>query len=383
MNEQEQNEWLPMSAWLNEYQNPKTKSANETSFKFFCSWAKTTPKQLLDNFDQIKAKSQLLAFQNYLVNDYKTPKGESLKPNSVRFPINAVRAFYSSQKEPIRGLKKKTVKAEAAKGEHIFSIADLRAMYAVADTRNKAILSTATSLGWDVSSFGNLERDFVENLVKRTKSQNSEFIAFDWQRKKTGATVYGILNPMAIFSLDNYIMKLNKESPNQTKLFDLTELQLNNILKNLATEANIVLIGRVHFHLLRKYLMNALSDAGLNAWEVKIIVGKEIPVTDSTYLQTLKKSAYEKYQKAYPTHLSLSQMVNGNAKYNILTDLVVSHVKAQKALIEFMEQNGMLSKVPPQIQEQLKSVYEFAKIMETQNGKKQEPKEEHKESEEP
>ena len=368
------NENEPMEQWLNEYKDAKVRSTSEGAFKIYLEWSKKTPKQLIDEFDQIKTKSQILQFQNYLINEYISPtRKEKLKPNSVRSILNKVRAFYSSQKEMIRGLKNKIIDIEEAKGEHVFSIDDLRAMYSFADMRDKAILSTATSLGWEISAFMGLEKDFVESLVKRARSQNVEFLGFDWQRKKTGATQYGILNPMAIFSLENYLAKLNKENPNQTKLFDITEVSINNILRKLVQDSNIVTVGTVRFHLLRKFLMNSLSDAGLNSFEVKLIMGKEIGVSDRTYLQTLKKSAFEKYKQCYPTHLSLSQHVNGAAKYSILVDLVTQHVKAQQHLVDYMKQNGMLEHVPQPIQDELNSVAEFAKLMQTNNGKKPEP----------
>jgi len=367
------NEYEPMEAWLSEYVVKTTRSNAEFNFKLFLTWTGKTPKQLIDDFDQVKTRSLILQFQNYLLNDYvsQTTK-QKLKPNSVRSILTSIRAFYTSQKEMVRGLKTKIIDVQAAKGEHIFSLEDLRAMYAIGDLRDKALLSTATSLGWEISAFMGLEKDFVEALVKRARSQNTDFIAFDWQRKKTGATQYGILNPMAIFSLENYLAKLNKENPNQKKLFNLTEVSVNNILRKLTQDANLALIGTVRFHLLRKFLMNALSDAGLNAFQVKLIMGKEIGIADQTYLQTLKKSAFEKYKQVYPNHLSLSMHANGAAKYNILVDLVTQHVKAQQNLIKYMEQNGMLKTIPKDIREQLESVAEFAKIMEKQNGKKTE-----------
>lgn len=362
-----------MEQWLNEYTNKTTRSNAEINFKVYLKWTGKTPKQLIDEFDQVKTKSQILQFQSYLMNEYISPyTKEKLKPNSVRSILTAVRAFYTSQKEMVRGLKSKIIATEMAKNEHIFSLDDLRMMFSVGDFRDKAILSTATSLGWEISAFMNLEKDFVEKLVQRAKSQNVEFIAFDWQRKKTGAPQFGILNPMALLSLENYLAKLSKENPDQEKLFDLSEVSINNILRKLTQDANLALIGTIRFHLLRKYLMNALSDAGLNAFEIKLLIGKKIGIQDLTYLQTLKKSAFEKYRKAYSNHLSLSQNANGSAKYNILVDLVTQHVKSQQRLIEYMKDQGMLKKIPKDITEQLESVAEFAKMMEKQNGKKSE-----------
>src|SRR4030067_1175974 len=136
------NENEPMEQWLNEYTDKKVRSTSEGAFKIYLAWTKKTPKQLIDEFDQIKTKSQILQFQNYLINDYISPTtNKKIMPNSVRSILNKVRAFYSSQKEMIRGLKNKIIDIEEANCEHVFSIDDLRAMYAVGGFRDKASLA--------------------------------------------------------------------------------------------------------------------------------------------------------------------------------------------------------------------------------------------------
>lgn len=364
----------PMNAWLNEYTKPNVRSQNQSAFKVYLAWVKKTPQKLVTEFDQAQTKNQVLQFQNYLVNDFISPHTkQKLKANSVRSILTAVRAFYSSQCAEIHGLKNKIVNAEMAKGEHVFELQDLKAMFAIADSRNKAILATATSLGWETNAFLGLEKEFVENLVKRAKSQNMEFITFDWQRSKEGTPQFGILNPLALSTLEQYIAKVNKDNPTQTKLFDINEQSLNNVIKKLVEDANITTVGTVRFHLIRKFVMDSLSDCGMNEFQICIIVGKSVPSDKLTYLRKLKQSAFEKYKKAYGTHFSLSQnAANGKAIYNELVDLVVKHVKSQERLIEYMKQNGMLKTLPKDLTEQLNSVVEFAKAMQKQNGKKSE-----------
>lgn len=51
---------------------------------------------------------------------------------------------------------------------------------------------------------------------------------------------------------------------------------------------------------------------------------------------------------------------------------MTQHVKAQQHLVDYMKQNGMLEHVPQPIQDELNSVAEFAKMMQSQNGKKSE-----------
>lgn len=368
---EKEKDFKPMESWLNEYVKKNVAQTNKSQFKTFLAWVNKSPRQLVDEFDRVKTRSLLLAYQNHLLNERK------LAQNTVRTYVNTCRAFYTSQIGISLKLKGKIVKQQLPKNEHIFSIEDLKAMFNISNVRDKAILSLAVSLGWESSAFLDIEKDFIERLIKRAKSQNQDFISFDWQRAKTSARIFGILTPMALFSCEQHIKKLDKENPQQTKLFNLTQAGLSVVLKKMVKESGIQTLGNVRFHLIRKFLMNALSDSGLNSFEVKLIVGKSISMSDLTYLQTLKKTAYRKYKKAYPSHLSLSLNVNGKAKYNELVDLVVKHVKAQEKLIEHMKAKGLLKKLPQDIETQLNTVHEFAKIMEKKNGKSKTESEKH------
>ena len=55
--------------------------------------------------------------------------------------------------------------------------------------------------------------------------------------------------------------------------------------------------------------MSNLSRAGFNEFQVKFCVGKAIPLTDMTYLETLKEQIEERYPAAYQDYLSLQNTV--------------------------------------------------------------------------
>lgn len=369
----------PMTDWLNEYSKPNVRSQNKSAFQIYLNWIQKSPKALIAEFEQAQTRNEILRFQNYLVNEYVSPHTkQKLKANSIRAILTSVRAFYSSQKEEVRGLKNKILDAEMAHGQHCFSLDDFKKIYAIGNTEEKAIIALGVSLGWESSSFLNLDKQFIENLVNRAKSQNTEFISFDWQRVKEMKPQFGILNPIALYALGEYLAQLNKKSPNQAKLFDFDEKTLNNILKRLCEDANLVLTGSVSFHLIRKFVMDTLSDSGLNSFEVKLVLGKSIGISDLTYLRTLKNSAFEKYKKAYATHFSLMLNVNGKAIYNELVDLTVKTVKAQSDLVDFLKSKGLMREIPTNLQEELEEIKIFAQAMSKKNGKKEEPKEEPK-----
>jgi hypothetical protein len=48
-----------------------------------------------------------------------------------------------------------------------------------------------------------------------------------------------------------------------------------------------------------------LSRSGWNDWQTKFLIGKAIPVTDETYLQTLELEIRERYPKAYADYLNI------------------------------------------------------------------------------
>lgn len=137
----------------------------------------------------------------------------------------------------------------------------------------------------------------------------------------------------------------------------------------LNTSANLVVT--IRFHLLRKWLMDTLDEAGLTGYQIDIILGKAIPSSKRTYLQGLKRRAFENYRKAYPLHLSLSQVVNGQAKYNELVDLAVQMFSVMDKFKQEAKSQGLM-KMTTDLEEQWQTVKEFAKVMQKKNGKPKE-----------
>jgi len=322
------NENKPLNEWLSTwYTKDSTRNMQKRHFENFLKWCKKTPSQLVAEFSQKSARDLILKFQNYLKNEIVLERGArkgeiGLSDNATRSMVNAVRAFYSSQCQTVTGLRKKILSAKKAKGEHAFSLSDLQKIWHVSDTRDKAIISVGCSLGWEASAFLNMERPFFENLVKRARSEDLDFIAFDFLREKTGAEQYGILTPCALDSLERWLT--HADSQRKKGLWNgLTSDGLNKILKRLTKEASIQTIGRVRWHLLRKWLMSTLARNGLNEWQVKIILGKAIPTTDLTYLQNIKEDSLEAYKRAYPLAMSLVSYSNSNAKEESMKQLTL------------------------------------------------------------
>ena len=303
----------PMEIWLSEYSNDGTRRVSKRRFEVFLKWSEKTPQQLVDEFDNKKMRSIILRYQNYLLNELKLSK------HTVKSNIGSVRGFFASQCEPIHGLRGKLVVAKRpSQREHQFSTLDLQKMYHIANTRDKAILAVGVSFGWEVSAIRNMKRKFYEDLVKRAKDQNLDYVTYWTEREKEDEIRLAILNPVTLDALERWLEK-TKDSTSKYLWANgndkpITSRAFNDILKALVNEANIATIGKIRWHLLRKWLMVTLTNAGFNEFETKLIVGKSIPSSDMTYLEGLRNTILPKYQQVYPKFMSLVAYSNGKTK---------------------------------------------------------------------
>jgi len=259
--------------------------------------------------------NKVIAFYNDLIK-----RGYAV--NTARSYASTPRAFCRDKCTKLIISRKKISKPKSATGEHEFALGELQRMFHVADTRDKAILSTAISLGFSVEDFSELKREQIESLVNKAIAEKMDFIGFDYERGKTGVSSRSHLTPEARDSLKawfEYIdTKRQKEGKPKSEWVwcngnsgHLTDQAINDIIKDLVRKANITTTGKIRFHLLRKFLMNALHDSDFTDWEVKRALGKEIPTTDSTYLQGLSRKLSEKFPKVYD-NIRLTGYMNKN-----------------------------------------------------------------------
>jgi len=323
----------PMEIWLSEYSNDGTRRVSKRRFEVFLKWSEKTPQQLVDEFENKKMRSMILRYQNYLLNELK------LSNHTVKSNIGSVRGFFASQCEPIHGLRGKLVTAKRpSQREHQFSTSDLQKMYHIANTRDKAILAVGCSFGWEVSAIRNMKRKFYEDLVKRARDQNLDFVSYWTEREKENEIRLAILNSVTLDALERWLEK-TKDSTSEYLWANgndkpITSRAFNDILKALVNEANIVTIGKIRWHLLRKWLMVTLSNAGFGEWEVKLVVGKAIPSSDMTYLEGLRSTILPKYKQAYPKYLSLVAYSNGISKIESVDQAIYVFGKLLKLFVK-------------------------------------------------
>jgi site-specific recombinase XerD len=301
--------------------------------------------------------------------------------NTVRAEVSSIRAFCRDNATQLLVPRKKIAKAKSAKGEHEFTLSELQKMYHVGDVRGKAVLATAVSLGFSVEDFTELRRDLIESLVNKALAEKIDFIPFDYERGKTGVESRSHLTPEAASALKDwfeYIDKKREEKGLHKSEWvwcngnggHLNEQTINDIIKELVQSSNIVVTGKMKFHLIRKFLMSALHDSGFDSWEVKRALGKEIPTTDDTYLKGLSRKVTEKFPAAY-SFIRLSGFTNQS--HTRMEDLEAKLQQLEIKMEGLTMENATLKRIiefalPPEAIK--KGLVESAKLLPNMNADK-------------
>jgi integrase len=292
-----------IAEWLTECRTQSTRQLYGMNIKLFQEWY-GKPLETFLNLTPKAMRHEALTFQGFLAE--RTTKRKALMTaNSIISALTALGSFCTFNDKTLN-LRGKRLQTRIDLSSHVFTNGELGRLFDIAGVEEKAILATFCSLGWEVSSLLQLKRSFIESLIKQAKEEKNEFIFFQSQRPKTGALRLGVLNPLAI----EWLSKWLEQSPISERLFRFTTKEgVNKMIQRLAREAHITTTGRIHTHLIRKWVMSGLSRAGFNEFQIKYLVGKSIPLSDMTYLQTLQQEIETRYPKAFEDCLNLKPRI--------------------------------------------------------------------------
>lgn len=303
----------PKELWLEECQRASTRKYYSRDFDIFLAWVGKTDAELVGEWRRARDKKRwaketgkmLLRYFNWLMNEAPSydvgfnsvndPAGEhrrvGMSSNYARRRLAVPRSFFNSQCDQVRFKRGAVPRSDVAMGEHEFTQEELRAMFHYGGVKEKAVLSTAVALGWGADDFLNLEWSAVGPFLEA-----DPFTGFRHKRGKTGAACRVHMTPEAIDSLRAW----RKVAKSDIRVFPWTNSNLNYIVKVMARRAGVKPRGKISFHLLRKFLLRQLSNAELNRWTVKLLMGKRVSSDVQTYLQDNVDALREGYKKAYP-----------------------------------------------------------------------------------
>jgi len=317
-----------VSDWLAEKRSNTTRRSYLYRFRKFLAYHNITPDELLEMSPR-EARAYALRYQN---------ENPQLSNNTLLGRLTTVASFMDYYDKPINWKRGTRVTPRPDTKSHVYTNGDLSKMFEVADTRDKAILALACSLGWEISGFVNLKRGTLRKLIDNAKENGEQFVYFKDTRQKTGKPRLGVLNPLALYWCDKWL-KLSENLPRREResdiinpitltakrrvsdIFDITGNGIHNAMRNLAKKANLKLTGLPRFHNLRKWVMSGLSRSGFNEFQIKYVLGKAIPISDQVYLQTLEIEVRERYPEAYYNYLNLNPSVSPKAMTTLTKEI--------------------------------------------------------------
>ena len=135
-------------------------------------------------------------------------------------------------------------------------------MFAIADIRERVILSMATDLGLRIGDFIAIKKEDIPSLDQETP------IPFDTMTGKEEVVAHGFLSQETVDLLQAYLPTLTKKGnpylfPSNGKSH-ISDEWLSKLLKRLAQKAKIPMNKKsLTFHCFRKMLLSASIDSGI------------------------------------------------------------------------------------------------------------------------
>jgi site-specific recombinase XerD len=305
---------LSVETFLDSVSNPHTRKEYRYGVKAFCEWFDKSPEEILrmrqEDLTQ-KAGENLIEYKNRAArfekeierfHDFVLKQGRSI--NTARTATLGLRQLFRYYQMPLlmrkgTGVTRtvKTTKSFPLRIEHV------RAMFNVADLRERVMLSMATDLALRMSDFIRIKKSDLPDLNQDPP------IPFEVMTQKEDVIATAFLSSETVELLKSYVVHLGQREKDRGQrarrrggklqenpyLFPsnggkpITEERVNGLLKILAEKAQINTSGKsLTFHCFRKMFLSASIDSGIGLTAGKKLIGKAIPQSDDTYLTTVQ-----------------------------------------------------------------------------------------------
>ena len=284
--------------FLDSVVNPNTRKGYRIGIKKFYEWFGKSPREILEarkddltqqpGEDLIEYRNRAARFEREIEKFHGHLLQQGYTTNTARALTIGIRQLFRYYQMPVRmrsgSRVTKTVKTSKS---FPLRIEHVRQMFAVADLRERVILSLDTDLGLRISDFINIKKEALPSLDQESP------IMFDVMTGKEEVVAHGFLSRETVALLQVYLPTVQK--PENPYLFPsngkrpISDEWLNRLLQKLAEQAQLELNGkRLTFHCFRKMFLSASIDSGIGLTAGKKLCGKAIPQSDDTYLTTVK-----------------------------------------------------------------------------------------------
>jgi len=291
---------MSVTEFLDSLPSAGTRRIYRMGLKRFFEWYRKSAEDVLqerkDDLTQ-RPNEDLVTYRNRAANYSRIIElfhthllDEGYKINTAKSLTNGIRQLFRYYQMDVKirngSNVNRTIKTQR---NFPLTIEHVRKLYAVADFRERVILSMATDLGLRLGDFLEIQKQDLPDLTQEAP------IAFDVMTRKEDVIAKGFLSSETVDLLKKYVESLPENNPylfpsSQTKPRAFSSGHMQRILNDLTAKAGLkVNNGKaLTFHCFRKMLLSASIDSAIGLTAGKKLVGKTIPKSDDTYLTTIK-----------------------------------------------------------------------------------------------
>jgi len=290
---------VSVQEFLDSLSSKGTKKIYKMGLKKFFNWSGKTADQILKerkddltqrpNEDLVTYKIRASKFSKIIEQFHAYLINEGYKINTAKSLTNGIRQLFRYYQMDIKVRNGSSLNRIVQTQRNFpLTIEHVRKMYAVANFRERALLSMATDLGLRISDFLKIKKHDLPDLSLETP------ISFDIMTDKEDVIAKGFLSQETVELLKKYRTTLTPDNPylfpsSQNKPKPISRTQIGNLLNDLAQKAGLRINNgkSLTFHCFRKMLLSASIDSGIGLTAGKKLIGKKIPQSDDTYLTTV------------------------------------------------------------------------------------------------
>ncbi|HUK85245.1 MAG TPA: hypothetical protein VLU95_05235, partial [Candidatus Acidoferrum sp.] len=167
-----------IESWLSEFNKKSTRHQYASRLVRFLQATNVSIADIR-KMDSKEIKKLFLTFQTE-----QAQKG--FKNNGILSIITAIRSYLLTIDKVVTFRKGQLLNLEADNNSHAFTNGDLKLLFEVGNTFEKALIATAVSEGWEISAFLEQDRDVITKRLAHAAQNNGKFIFFTNTRQKTG-----------------------------------------------------------------------------------------------------------------------------------------------------------------------------------------------------
>ncbi|HUT17444.1 MAG TPA: tyrosine-type recombinase/integrase, partial [Acidobacteriota bacterium] len=289
---------MSVQEFLNSISNPRTRKGYRFGLNKFVEWFGKPAEEVLamrqkdltqkpgENLIEYKNRAARFEKEIEKFHSHLIEKGYSI--NSARNMTLGIRQLFRYYQMPVAMRSGSRVSQTVQTTKNFpLTIDHVRKMFEVANLKERTVLSLAVDTGLRISDFIAVKKADLPSLDEEPP------IAFELLTQKEKIPAHCFLSQESVDLLKTYIPTLRKK--NNFYLFSsngkshISDEAVSKMLKRLAEKAQIDLNGkRLSFHCFRKMFLSASIDSGIGLTAGKLMCGKAVPKSDSTYLTSVK-----------------------------------------------------------------------------------------------